>query len=402
MALPQDFSRCRLLLAGLGLLAGALWLSGCGGGSGGGGAATTPPVTSVANQGQFKGATLIKTVSATDITAAMAQGGVPASVASPRYAVNAYKLSYLTIDAQGKEVLASALVAVPQKPANALSPMISYQHGTIKLDAQAPSYLADPAAPELIMASLGYIVLSADYVGYGLSKGVSHPYLLSAPSAAAVIDMLTAAKTWRQAQGVLDNKQLFLAGYSEGAYVTMATHRALQAGNFAHAQGLVSAVLGAGPYDVSFVLDELLKIVAQQYPLLGATLKPGLLKLLSAADRNNVRDALLKEIMGSNADVTFVPTFLDNFFADDALAIDSQSNVNHWLPQVPVHLYHGRDDLTVPYLASSNTLQWMQAAGAGSRVSLTDCPAQPAGHLACVLPYWSFMLATFASDARDL
>lgn len=50
-----------------------------------------------------------------------------------------------------------------------------------------------------------------------------HPYLLAAPSAAAVIDLLTAAKYWRQTQRILDNKQLFLAGYSEGAYVSMAT-----------------------------------------------------------------------------------------------------------------------------------------------------------------------------------
>lgn len=44
-----------------------------------------------------------------------------------------------------------------------------------------------------------------------------------------------------------DNGQLFLTGYSEGGYVTMATHRALQASASPHLQQLRMVVPGAGP-----------------------------------------------------------------------------------------------------------------------------------------------------------
>ena len=71
-------------------------------------------------------------------------------------------------------------------------------------------------------------------------------------------------------------------------------------------------------------------------------------------------------------------------------------------PVAPVHLFHGRDDLTVSYLNATSTLQAMQARGSGNLVSLTDCTAQPAGHSECVLPYWQFMLDTFAKVAKDL
>ena len=102
--------------------------------------------------------------------------------------------------------------------------------------------------PPVVLASLGYIVIAADYVGYGVSAAAPHPYLLSAPSASAVVDLMTAAKYWRQVQHVPDNKQLFLTGYSEGGYVTMATHRALQAGTSPHRNELVRVVAGAGRY----------------------------------------------------------------------------------------------------------------------------------------------------------
>lgn len=362
----------------------------------------TATAVNVVGPGQFKDAVLLKTATSSQIAAAIELAGNSAFRATPRYAVQAYRMTYLTLDGLGQQILASALLAVPQKPTNSLSPVFSYQHGTIKHDAEAPSNIADIGGPEVILASLGYIVLSADYVGYGASKGAAHPYLLSGPSAAAVVDMLTAAKYWRQTQQVPDNKQLFLAGYSEGGYVTMATHRALQAGSSTDRKEIVSVVPGAGPYNVGLTLDEDLKIVRQQYPLIGALLNPGFLKYLSDADRHNVRDLLLQQLLGTDADVSFMPTIFDYYMADDRASIAIMSDVYDWRPEAPVHLFHGRDDRTVSYLSATSTLQAMQARGSGNLLSLTDCTAQPAGHSECVLPYWQFLLDTFAKVAKDL
>ncbi len=390
-----------------GLLICALLLSSCGGGSGNDAPIPpvlppVPPPVNASGPGEFKAATLLKTVSSAEIAAAIRQDGAAAFVASPRYAVTAYRLDYLTIDGAGREILASALMALPQKPAGASSPVVGYQHATITREIEAPSHMTMLASPEVVMASLGYIVLSADYVGYGISRGASHPYMLSGPSAAVVIDMLTAAKFWRQTQQVPDNKQLFLGGYSEGGYVTMATHRALQAGISSHRNELVRAVPAAGPFDVALTLDEALKLVRQQYPVIGQLLRPGLLKYLSDADRNNVRDALLQAVMGADSDVVFMSTALDDYLADDRSSIELRSDVDDWLPELPVFLFHGPSDTTVSYLNSTRTLQAMQARGAANLVSLADCKAEPAGHLECVQPFWQFMLTTFGKAAKDL
>lgn len=385
----------------------AIWLSLLLAACGGGGSDPAPvepeePIIETVGPGQFKSVTALGNLSTTQIGDAIRNAGTRAPAVTPRYAVNTYRLEYLTLDGNAREVRASALVSVPVKGAGARSPVLSYQHGTLFRNAEAPSNHATADEPAVVMASLGYIVLAADYVGYGVSQGKSHPYLLSAPSASAVLDLLTAAKYWRQKNKVLDNKQLFLVGYSEGGYVTMAAHRALQAGTHAQKAQLVTVVPGAGPYQLETTLDALLKLVRDDNPLVAALLNPGLLKNLGSALRREIRDQLLKKALPGDTDIVFDPTFIDNYLADDSAAIERMSNVHDWKPELPVRLYHGRDDRTVPYASSVVTLAAMQARGAGGLVTLTDCTAVPAGHLDCVVPYWSFMLNHLAGSAHDL
>ena len=363
---------------------------------------TPAPPVDPGNQGVLQGATLLGTIPVADITAAVAEKDSRVQNLQPRYAVTSYKLEYLTIGAQGQSVLASGMVSVPVKPAGAKSPVLSYQHGTIFHDAEAPSNNAVASEVAVVMASLGYIVLAPDYVGYGTSKGTPHPYLLSTPSAAAVVDFLTAAKTWRAEQGVADNQQLFLTGYSEGGYVTMAAHRALQTSNSTHLAQLRAVVPGAGPYNVQVTLDSLINLVRKENRVVGALINPGFLRYLGGSVQREVRRALLRELMPDDADTVMDYQFLDNFFADDVNTIARISNVHDWKPQVPVYLYHGRDDRTVPYASSTSTLAAMQAQGAGELVSLTDCPAVPASHIGCVPPFMNFMLGKLAPIAQDL
>ncbi|MFN3440188.1 MAG: alpha/beta hydrolase family protein [Acidovorax sp.] len=379
-------------------------LAACGGGSDS--AANDPlpePTPTPARSGQLESASLLGAIPAADITAALASEESLAEGVVPRYAVTSYRLEYLTTDADGKEVRASGLVSVPQKPAGSKSPVLSYQHGTIFRDAEAPSNNAVASEVAVVLASLGYIVLAPDYVGFGASKGTPHPYLLSTPSAAATADFLTAARTWRGQANVADNGQLFLTGYSEGGYVTMATHRALQTGGSPHLQQLRLVVAGAGPYNVQTTMDGLVDVVRDEQPVIGALINPGFLRYLGGSVQREVRRLLLRALIPGDADVAYDIRFIDRFLADDVRALDEISSVYDYKPNVPVRLYHGRNDRTVPYASSVDTLRAMQQRGAGDLVSLTECRAQPvAGHLECVPPFITFMLGQLAPVVQDL
>ena len=380
-------------------------LTACGGGSSNDAPAITPPPVQPANPataGELKAATLLGTLSATEITAAVTAQDSRVQALKPLYGVTSYRIEYTTTGVEGQPVRASGLVSVPIKAAGSKSPVLSYQHGTIFRDAQAPSNNAVASEVSVVMASLGYIVVAADYVGYGVSKGTPHPYLLSAPSAASTIDLLTAAKTWRSKNSITDNNQLFLVGYSEGGYVTMATHRALQESNSPHLQQLRLVVPGAGPYNVQVTMDSLIDLVRDESPVLGALINPGFLSHLGGSAQREVRRQLLKQLLPEDTDVVIDSTFIDNFLSDDVPNMNRLSNIHDWKPNLPVRLYHGKDDRTVPYASSVSTLQAMQLRGAGDLVSLTQCPAVPASHVGCVSYFLTYMLGQLAQQAQDL
>lgn len=404
-------SRVNAALGGLSVLAkgavlalvSALIVSGCGGGS----SSETPavpaePIVVTVGPGEFKGVTLLKTFSAADLARAAADPSSALPSVTPRYGVKAYRLEYLTLDGDGKQVLASALVNVPEKTNGASSPVMALQHGTITRDAEAPTRVVAPTEASVAFASLGYVVLAPDYVGYGSSRGVPHPYLLSAPSASVVVDLLTAAKYWRQTTNQRDNGQLFFAGYSEGAYVSVAAARSMATGSSPHGKNLAMVVTGGGPYQVLVTLDEILKKIRSENAVLGALVNPGFLKFLSDGVRASVRNALLGELLGGGADVTFHPAVIDNYLSDNTQAIEAQSNVHDWKPVVAMRLFHGKDDQTVTYKSSSATIQAMGAKGASDLLSLKDCSRQPAGHLECVQPFWQFVVNQLTPVARDL
>lgn len=377
-----------------------LSLAACGGGD----SQNDPPSPlppEVPGRGELKSSSLVNTVPLADIVAAVAEGIDPKVWQfQPKYAVTSYRLTYLTIDGRGAPVVASGLVSVPVKATGARSPVLSYQHGTIFKDAEAPSNKVVAAEPPVLLASQGYIVVASDYVGFGASRGVPHPYLLSAPMAASVVDLLTAAKTWRTRQHLDDNGQLFLMGYSEGGHATMAAHRAMQEDRSTHLAQLQLSVPGAGPYDIGLTLDSLLERVRVENPVLAGLINPGLLRDLGPTVRNEVRRLLLRAVIPDDADVAIQSTFLDHYLADDVAAMERDSNVRRWAPALPVRLFHGQDDTTVPYVVSSETRATMHALGAAS-VRLTDCGARPASHLGCVLPYFAYALDQLASVARD-
>ena len=296
-------------------------------GCGGGGEAEFPAgglvareralaVPNVTGPGEFKSVTRLGIVPLADIQRAAAEPGSRTAGLEARYGVTAYRISYLTTDGDGREVLASGLVAVPDKPAGRLSPALLYQHGTIFKDAQAPSNAIAPAEGPIAVASVGYIVIAADYVGYGVSRGTSqHPYLMSAPTAAAVLDLLRATHHWHDTQGAtagaLCNGQIFLLGYSEGGYATMAAHRAMQAAASPYLPYVVSAVAGAGPYHVGITMDTLLQRVKDENVVLGALIDPGFLRYLGSTVRNEVRRLLVKQLIPDNSDVAFDTRFID-------------------------------------------------------------------------------------------
>lgn len=343
--------------------------------------APEPPQSPVGNRGDF-----LSSSSATFNTLSEIQESLDVVGAShrARYPVNTYKVEYISLGSKDSLVTVSGLIAVPVKPTP--SPIISYQHATTFTNNEAPSFQrkAGEKGLEIALASMGYIVFSADYVGFGSSHGIKHPYLQKLPSAYAVNDMLVASKNWIESNNVETNGQLFMTGYSQGGYVTMA---ALQQYYNKPIRGfdIVTAFMGAGPYNISLGLNKLASDKLG-YPLPRIKVPD----VLAAGISEYIEKILIPE----TGDVDYETDFMEDFLKDGR-----NNDVHNWRPLDPITLFHGADDETVPIISSENTVDIMKSFGAN--VKLIRCNEVPSSHKNCVLPYINLVIDNFEALRTD-
>ena len=184
---------------------------------------------------------------------------------SPLCIINVYHLEYDTVDPMGNLTPASGALMVPSGGTNCdgARPILEYAHGT-KTD--RTYNIADLGASDndegllmaAVFASQGYIVVAPNYVGYDISTLGYHPYLNANQQADDMIDALTAARSalpTADAPGTTDGGKLFVTGYSQGGFVAMAAHRAMQSAGMA----VTAAAPLSGPYALSAFGDAVLE-----------------------------------------------------------------------------------------------------------------------------------------------
>jgi len=96
--------------------------------------------------------------------------------------------------------------------------------------------------------------VAPNYAGYDTSTLAYHPYLIADQQSKDMIDALAAARAALPLASVTltkDSGQLFITGYSQGGYVAMATHRAMQAAGMT----VTKAAPMSGPYALAAFVD---------------------------------------------------------------------------------------------------------------------------------------------------
>jgi predicted esterase len=297
-------------------------------------------------------------------------------------AIQVYRISYQTIDPAGMITNASALVAFPDNIDNSY-PLIAYQHGTEVLRTAAPSQ--DPLdIATLGFAASGYVVVSTDYLGLGDSE-LLHPFLHAHSLATAVIDALRATKQLTTEHNISLNNQLFLMGYSEGGYATMAVHRELQQ-NYSDEFTVTASAPLAGSYDLVMSLQDQLATATPlaipyylPYALLAANQIYGYSEQLSDIFQmpyaQTITD-LYDGLHSHSAINAFLPEKQELYSAKfQAQLADSQNSLfmtilaenntyQGWAPSTPMYLLHCINDNQVPFSNSQLAYAYFQSVGA--------------------------------------
>lgn len=344
-----------------------VWLSGCGGGD------SSP----AAVRGTIVRVEAIASYPAPLLGQLLNYYDVPISIA-PRYDVKAYRIVYITSDANGNLVEASGAIFLPIGQNNL--PMISLQHPT-QTERAAVASIAPPLyGPDAILAaSFGYAACAPDYLGMGVSEGI-HPYVHAKSEANAVMDFVRAGRLFCSSEGISLNGQLFLSGYSEGAHATMAAQRSMEAE--APSEFPITAVAClSGPYDlermaaaviadplqgnvafIAYVLvayndvygwEDLDYMFESPYSSRVAWLYDGSHSL------GEIKDALPATV-GELFSTEFRASYADGTAAN-ILAAFRENSLLGWRPMAPIRLYHGTADDLVPFDIAVSTLNSLRA-----------------------------------------
>lgn len=331
-----------------------------------------------------------------------------------RFDIAVYKIKYRTPYASG-EIEVSGLLSIPVNASAAL-PLLSIQHPTMLLKAEAPSVRQEIAAPDFF-AGMGYITMQSDYIGYGESSSYFHPYYDKAYSASCVLDVIEAVLDFLKQKEIQTNGKLFLAGYSEGGYVTLAAQRALEK-NRSLPLELIAVAAGAGGYDLFGMLSDFTTGS-------GSHVQPSyIVFLIMAYERTYLWNksleyyfskeyaALIPELMDGTHDSAYInskltgnlallfnPDFYRNLTGTGEMELKKALFVNSlsdWKPLAPLRLYHGTNDEIIPFRNSemtySNFLE--HQAGHVEFISLA-APSHAAGiqpMLASVVPWFKSFL----------
>jgi len=357
----------------------------------------------------------------------MAKGAVDEN--TPVFGYKAYKVPYTTTDEEGEEVAVSGLFVVPTGMPPAVSQiglsMVSDDHGTIFANIEAPTVHGDvygtPDGSAILLTSLGgFATLQSDYIGFGASNDHYHPFILKKSLATATVDFIKAVKTFATDNDIKLNNQLFLTGYSEGGYASMATLQKIESDG--ELQVTMAAPM-AGPYDVNRTAFGVLSSETLGVPSFMADFgyaygkaygeeissiinEPYASKLPTLFDGSIARDLIDPELSTDTTGETglYNPTFVGSFFSDPNYWFREavvENSVHAWSPQTSVRLVHCEGDDVIPYGISQITELTMKAMGAKD-VKLMSVEAtlglpQKVGHAECGTFAYSLTTKMFAN-----
>ena len=278
-------------------------------------------------------------------------------------------VKYQSISPKGDTLLLSGKIFLPKN--KRAKNIIIANHYTICANSEAPSRAS---SIEGIYATKDYIVLMADYVGYGISDSLPHPYLHLESTVVPVIDLLKAAIPYLKANSYTFSHSVILLGYSQGAAVTLAVQKELEE-NYAYEFPITKVYAGAGPYDLSGTFDYYINnpktnipcslpmlvvgmdfgenlgieiddifqpMLQEKYPLLIESKK---------VTMNDVNKELGNDIAQLLKPIIFEK---DSFPTSILYETVKKNSILQWTPTSEMYLFHSTQDDMVPFLNSSN------------------------------------------------
>ena len=329
--------------------------------------------------------------------------------APAKNAVRLYRVTYASVvpEKDNKPIVATGLLAVPDTGGTSF-PLLSYQHGTVYLKTQVPSFPDESPETQLVLAQFagqGYVVIGPDYFGMGASTE-PEGYGVIGSQQQASLDMLLAARAVLDQMKIATDK-FFIGGWSEGGFVTMAFLERLEKVGIK----VDGAATASGPADIFSLLSGFL-----DFPRKNDATWTNVLYILSAFSFENYYgvpglartvitdeyyDLAKKVYERQTYKIEDLPTdltklvraeyFDPDFFASSAYGkIALATQAYRWIIKTPVRNYYGEADEIVSVGLGKLVMNYQQGIGGGNNKveAISTGETDHRGTFATAVPHW--------------
>ena len=295
--------------------------------------------------------------------------------------------TYPSVDLDMDTILLSGKVILPKgrRPKR----LILVSHYTVCSNTEAPS---NCFSLEGVLAKAGYGLIIPDYLGYGITADLLHPYLVMDNTARNVLDMYIAVRPWLDAVGMTPlSEEICLMGYSQGGATTMAVERLIEteyrrADNPSEQIQVHRVFVGGGPYDVKTTYEQFITTDKAGYPVAIPLVLQGMISgnglkvniedmmqgwLCDQMDEwiNSKRytSAQINTLIGTHTTHELLTREAMDQVSDNVAELYRAMTANSitsysWQPQAAVYMLHSMDDETVPYTNATNAKATWQNA----------------------------------------
>src|SRR5574344_432695 len=383
-----------------------------------------------------------------------------------------FKFLYPSVDADGNEIILSGLTVLPlhtsASTGNQTLPqnMIIGCHATITKDAECPSNFGAAGYPTNEVYALSFsaqgndditkvannnLLVMADYIGYGKTKDLTHPYLNEDLTGRNIVDAARYGKALMETltyeeDGVTknykmndDNWKTVICGYSQGGSSAMAAQRYIEQNGYSDELHFLGSVCGGGPYSERIVVESYAKDGKLVLPMVAPLVISCLIESYPSMKNHTIDEYLnptfintgiidwiakkemtLDEIMIALYQKGFTDYSIENIFNSDIVkclkgeatsqaytdlitAVDKNNMTVGWIPQHRIILFHSTTDNVVDVRNCTNFLDKYYTGNSGLVKTKMDSYGTH-GETAIKFyssPYWCMTLVNYLyTDAQ--
>ena len=255
-----------------------------------------------------------------------------------------------------------------------LKGIILANHYTITSNQEAPSNTTNF---EEVFALKGYAILMPDYIGYGTTASLAHPYLHWQSSAQTTIDLLLHATQLLDYYEYQYQNNLIIFGYSQGAAVALGVTKLLEQNSLPYTIDQLYA--GAGPYDVAGTYDYSIQVDSIGIPTAIPMIVMGMSEAygLGLKKQDFLQEPLLSNFDNWITSKTYTLNEIQSFFSSNRLSdlmtpqgLDKtcpetaklykamlNSSLIDYVPKCPAYFFHSIEDDMVPIINTRHLQQ---------------------------------------------